>query len=223
MNDLIVANKKELVDAQDFYFRLDAVMEKALATKDVELVLNEGVRLIQIGQLTGMGLAKLAFELKKVWREFGVGATFEDTIMQYWSMEKVTLNRYMQIWEMRVALQEQGISQEIREALEEKTLDEQVKISIAWASGFPMDETVLQKLADAESPAEVYDMVRDIKNEEPRKNSLNIRLTRDGSLYAYAGQDSNGLYVGYLDIDSNDDTIKKAINRILNSCRIRQD
>jgi hypothetical protein len=66
---------------------------------------------------------------------------------------------------------------------------------------------------DTQCHRAISEIIRGIKGKAPRKSSMRIYMERDGTLNAWKGDAK--MFVGYLDIASDFELVKKAIERIL--------
>ena len=80
------------------------------------------------------------------------------------------------------------------------------------AQGYELEEHDWQELAEAPDYSSVQIRCRDIKGQPPRKNSLQLFLNPAGEIWAY--QQEQRYLIGYLEIESDKETVKKAIERI---------
>lgn len=73
-------------------------------------------------------------------------------------------------------------------------------------------------LSEAVDEAMVADVVREIKDKEKNSNHMSLKITEDGTLYVHQGKNSQT--VGHLFVDSENETVQKAIRRICENAGI---
>lgn len=221
MNDIIVSGLGQSVpDLSQARNMVDQVMAKALEDKDPEIAFNTGVVLFRATHLAGMALAKLAHDLKRNWNKFQVASRFEEVAVQYWPMEKVTLDRYIRIWEFQ---ESDEFPKELLEKIAQKDLKDQVAIATTWASGYEVTEDHLEQLAEAADNQEVLEILRDVKGVPARSNALTLKINPRGEIWAWTNEGST--YVGYLEValQNEDETLKRAIRRIISNSNIKEE
>jgi hypothetical protein len=199
----------------DILANVDIVIEQAISEKDPEIVFSAGETLIKANRLAGIGLAKLAFTMKDRWDEFGINEEFTDVASHYWQLAKLTIDRYIRVWEM---FDKEQIPDIQKDRLLQRPMKDLVAISSMVASGFPVPEPMWEVLAEAPNNATVLQEIRDIKGVEPRGDPMIIHLERDGTLRAWRG--GMGKHVGYLTLNDPDTDVEKAVNRIIDKVGI---
>lgn len=222
MNDIVPSSNDRPIpfDYSDVEMHVINLVEEAVKSDSPEYALEEGKRYIIAGRIAGMAVAQLAYELKNQWHKFSTSTPLEDFTAAYWGLSKVTLDRYIRIWEMRRSPE---IPAEVKSQIEQRDLSDQSAIATTWAAGYPITEDEWKDLAQAPDNGEVLSILRDIKGIEPRSNSLTLKMDRDGTLRGYSRDRSEGFFVGYLAIEEIDDPdVARAIRRILNSANIRE-
>ena len=199
----------------DILSQVDVVIDRAVTEKDPEIVFNAGEVLIKANRLAGIGLAKLAFTMNDRWSEFEINEEFSDAASHYWQLSKLTIDRYVRVWEM---FDKEPIPNGQKDKLLQRPMKDLVAISNMTASGYPVPEPMWEVLAEAPNNATVLSEIRDIKGVEPRGNPLIIHMERDGTLRAWWS--GEGKHVGYLNVQDLDSTVQKAINRIIDKVGI---
>ena len=201
--------------AGDILSQVDVVIDRAVSEKDPEIVFNAGGVLLQVNRLAGIGIAKLAFTMKDRWGEFEINEEFTDVASHYWKLSKLTIDRYIRVWEM---FDKESIPSTQKDKLLQRPMKDLVAISNMVASGYPIPEPMWEVLAEAPNNATILAEVRDIKGTEPKTGSMIIHMERDGSLRAW--RDGMGKHVGYLNLEHQDADVEKAVNRIIDKVGI---
>lgn len=220
MSDLIEVNSLDQslpVDYEQTLSKIDEVVQESIEMKDAYYALNFGVKLIQMAQLSGMGLAKLFYLLRENWEIFELGDSFDNVAYSYVGKSKATVDRYIRVWEM---YEERIIPKEFEEEIRQKNIKEQIYIATLPAQGYEPSKEDWQDIVDAPDYNSVSAKVREIKGEEPRKSALLIFISETGELSAQ--QEGEVQFVGYLDVNDAGDIAEKAIQRIIRSVGVLQ-
>lgn len=196
---------------------IEEVIQQALEKDDPSIAFNVGRSLIKASKLAGLGLAELLFTMKSYWPAFETGEEFEDRAFVEFGLSKATIMRYIRDWEM---LNSGDIPPQLENKIAEKNMKDINAIATTWASGYDIPEKAWEELADAPDNNAVLGILRDVKGIEPRVSSLVIRMERDGTLRGW--MQGEGHFLGYLAVEEakDDDTVKKAIERIISSSGI---
>lgn len=135
---------------------------------------------------------------------------FGDYIESTTSTKRVTVLRYVNVWE-------QIEKEEIPKSVQRKPLRELIPIAALIQQGFIPTKKEWDKIELASNISELGEVIRGIKGKKPRKSGMKIELERDGSLYVWI--DNTKKYLGYL-TDANDTDIQNAIERIISGANI---
>lgn len=205
------------VNPFEVYRQVDAVMESALQNNNPEYALDYGYQLVQASRISGLGLARLCGKLNTLWSQFKADEDFTDAAYKSWGLSRATITRYIHVYEM---LTSPEIPQEIRESLEQRPIRDLIQIGTTVASGFPISDDQWKGLVEAPDQITIRNALLDIRNEEPRPRSIILRMSRDGSLYAWS--DKQRYFIGYLEIElaKDEPVIDKSITRILKAVGI---
>lgn len=197
--------------------QVDSIIMRCIALGSPDEAFEAGAQFITAGVVSGIGLAKLAVEIKKAWPHFEIGAEFEDVAYKQWGLSVTTLRRYMRIWEMRVS---GDAPQELLDQIANRPLKDQQAIATLWESGELEDAGDWEKIAKTSTNAELLQTIREIRGTEQRSSSIVLRLERDGTIQAWTKDGT--FYVGHLAVEEQDENelLRKAINRIINNSGI---
>jgi hypothetical protein len=220
MSDLLELNGLDQslsVDTEPILERVDEIVQESIERGDVYYALNFGKGLIEVAQISGMGLAKLFYLLKKHWSEFQLGDKFDDVAFAYVGRTKDTVDKYVRVWEM---YENNIIPPQFEDEIKQKNIKDQVPIALMTVSqGYELDEEQWQQIVDAPDYTSVGAVVRDIKGKEPRKSALLIFIDSDGNLSAQ--QEGEIQFVGYFNEEPGD-IAEKAQQRLLRSAGVLQ-
>jgi hypothetical protein len=220
MSDLMELNGLDQsleVDTMPMLEKIDEIVQESIERGDVYIALDFGKNLIQVAQLSGMGLAKLFYLLRENWDKFEIGDNFNDVAYSYVGRTKATVDRYIRVWEM---YENKVIPAEFENEIKQKNIKDQIAVAILPAQGYDITEDDWQELVDAPDYTSVAKKVREIKGNEPKKSALLIFMSETGELSAQ--QEGVTQFVGYLDINDAGDIAEKAIQRLLKSAGVLQ-
>lgn len=204
------------VDSLELEQRVEEIITQAIEEKDAWKALNVCKTMIEIQQLSGIGLAKALYMIKGNWSAFGLKETFEDVAFEYFGKHRFTVDRYLAVQEM---YEKKLIPEEMRDDIKQMNIKSQIPIAKALEQGIEIDEEQWRKLAQAPDFSTVSKIVReDIKGAEPRKGSLVLSIDNVGSIWGF--YDGDRYFVGSLEVDTDDEIVIKAINRILSNSGI---
>lgn len=205
-------------DSDQITQEVDGIIQKAIVEGDPEIAIAAGRTLITSIRLAGLGMIRLLWGLKKRWGEFELdGVDFDDyNFSDTLGLSKTTITRYVRIGAM---LESEDVPNDVRGTLLTRQVKDLSAIATSWDSGFPINDEQWTRLAEATDNTEILETLREVKNTEPRHNSIRLVLEDDGSIRAW--HDNQGYFVGYLDRNSDNPIIVKAINRISNLTGMR--
>lgn len=218
---LLVTSFDQSIDTEDLSIldRIDKILAKAVAEKDAYIALNACKSLVTVSKISGLGLAKILYNVFTLWDEFEIQDAFDDVVYEYVGLHKYTVHKYVRVWAMH---QEKRIPAKYEQEILQRNIREQIPIANALVQGYKIDDENWDKLSNASDFNEVAKIVReDIKGKEPSIDALRLQLGIMGEIWAYkAGQKR---LVGALNIRDEDEIVKQAIQRIINNCGIMED
>jgi len=204
------------VDTEPMLEKIDEIVQESIERGDVYYALNFGKGLIEVAQVSGMGLAKLFYLLKENWDKFEIGDDFESVAYSYVGRTKDTVDKYIRVWKM---YEDSTVPLKYADDVLQKNIKDQIPIANMLAQGYEPDEKQWQQIVDAPDYTSVGAVVRDIKGKEPRKSALLIFIDDDGNLNAQ--QEGETQFVGYLNEEPGD-IAEKAIQRIIRAAGVMQ-
>lgn len=201
------------VTEEDALEAVDLALSNLKDTSDIEQIDMAEDTLLGLQRISGKALAKLLYGKRLWWNDTGQSkirqCTFEDYESSRHGLNPTVIDRYAVVWEKMSQLPEQFQLRPIRDLIPvAKTLEQ----------GYEIDDKAWKSLIKAASNAEILLIIRKIKHKPPRKSSIQMKLERDGTIKAWVG--TKGKFVGYLDIKSEDEDVKKAISRIMGNSGI---
>lgn len=166
-------------------------------------------RLIHIKR-ESLYLAKALWMISKSWDIFQLGDDFIPTANDYLGLHPHTIERYVKIWEMLTNY----VPAQFKDDIQQKNINSLIPIANALAAGYEVEEDVWKRLAEAPDNREISSIVREeVTGKEPRKNNLTLKVDIRGSIWAYTK--SGVFFVGSLEIEDENEFVKKSIERII--------
>jgi len=186
--------------------QVDSLIQTALANDDIGPVLQQIHRMTQAKELVGKALAKTLYNLHKHWYSFSISEheSFYGT-MDSINLSSTVVKRYLRVAEYIKSFPPQ---------IQEKPIRELIPIANAVSQGYDISDNDWKELERAERLSDIQKYVTtEIKNQEPRKGSLQIYLDSNGSLYCWYNQEQWN--IGYLDVECSEIGVRKSIDRII--------
>jgi len=209
---LIISPLDQSIDVEDD----DHVLEKiekmildSIEEHNYMQAINICTQLIQVTKLSGLALAKSLYLIKSRWSEFDIHDTFEDTLASRTGLTKATLQRYTSVWSMYA---ENKIPDEYAEQVRQMNIRSQVPIAQALDAGYEIEKDGWEELVSDPDFSSVNNTLREIKGKDPRPQALLLMMDRDGGIKAL--KKGKQVYVGWLNIDDEDEIVQQAISRI---------
>ena len=212
-------DQRVVVSPQDMVIlsTVDQVVKDALAEHDPRPALNFARRLRTSGQMTGVALAKLIFMLRELWGKpesqggFGLDPDdFEDAAAGDLGVSPQTVTKYANAWQEVLSRHPKlmGIPMESLLLLTAAAREGQLKAE-HWKE--------LEKAYDKQAVRQIVEKVRGVRTSGA--HALHILIDRDGTLRARRG---SGAYhtLGRLLVESDDEVVQHAIERLLNSAGV---
>ena len=190
--------------------KVDEIINKSLEEHDVFIALNACKELTTVSKLSGLGLAKFLYLIKKNWHKYNVEENFDDVVYAYIGVHEHTVDRYVKVYELIT----EYAPPEVAPTLKQYNMNMLIPIANAVAEGFDVSEKQWEKILEAPDANAISTIVREeIKEIPPRKSLLLIVFHKsDGTIWAW--QNNTRHYAGKLEVDAEDDYVKRAIRRI---------
>lgn len=212
-NQLAVVDGRVFTE-QDMFSAIDIVVADLNDTGDLGKATHVLTMLEKIEDVSSHAKARLLYGMNVWWIENRPDDVFKDYIESHSEKTKaVTVDRY-------ITVQSYIESGEIPEDVAQLPMRNLVPIAKTLSHGHKITRRQFDNIIKANNSREIEDILRGIKNKEPRKSSLQIQWARDGSLYAW--QNNKRAFLGYLDKENygSDPLAQKSINRILDNTGI---
>jgi hypothetical protein len=195
---------------KDILEKIDSIIQKSVEDGDPDIAGNALKSLLGVSRIAGLALAKFLYTFKFQWKNFNRTETFEAYVDDFVGRKPVTLKRYIRVWEMFVS---GDIPREYSEKLKLHPIRSLVPMAALHAQGYDIPSEKWMKLSNAPDVATVNKICREIKGLPPKKNSLQIEMDTDGSIYAWSN--NKRYYVGYFKVDDENEIVQKAIARLI--------
>ena len=187
---------------------VDDLIQDALSQDDPFVVISEIKKLLDARELVGKTLAKALYVLHQNWYSFSLSEQepFNDVLNASLNLHPHTLERYTKMWHYY---------EQLPTSIQEKPVREIIPITnMLSQDNYEITDEQWEKLEKATNPSEIGRIIReDIKNKGPRKSSIQIYLNQnDGTVYCWSNDLRHG--IGFLDVNSNEEAVQKAISRI---------
>lgn len=209
--DSIIPFSKEEIDL--IYVSVDDIMDKANIAGP-EIALDYAAKLRAGGQARGYALAHLLWRLKQQWKSFPTDDDFEDAIWKALGYSTDTTYRYVHIWD--------NIFANEKVPLAAKTHLLQMPINTTYALVSPtrqgeLDDEDWEEIEEATDKQAISEIISKAKGKEKKENPnlLVIILEKDGRLRCRKGQEKYEDF-GFLNLEKETDSVKAAIDRLLN-------
>lgn len=198
------------VDSDWVMDKIDEILKRSIKEKNVYLALNICKELVAVGQVAGLALSKALYYIQKNWDKYKVEGEFDDIVYEYIGKHKHTVERYVKVWGM---FDNAVVPQDHVEELQNRNIRDLIPIANAIYQGYEIDADQWEELVDAPDFNTVAKIIReDVKDKPPRKGALQLFLDSEGTIWAY--QDNHRYFVGSLEVSSDEEPIKQAIERI---------
>lgn len=191
--------------------KAENIINEAIKKKDAEIALSACEQLIKISKLSGIGLAKLLYLLKANWEVFERHDTFEEVAYTRFGKHRHTIDRYLAVYEQLFIAD--NVPEQYKKDIQQQAIRMQDYIASALKQGEEINNDEWEKLAHAPDINTVLKVLReDVRGKPPRKGSLQLWIDDLGSIWATFERDR--FFIGSLEVDSDEEAVQKAIERI---------
>lgn len=213
-NDLLlIGDLDQAIDTDNDWMetKIDEIIKRSIKEKNAYIALDAAKTLVGVAKLSSFGLAKLLYYTKKNWHRYKITETFEEVAYDRVGIAPANIDRYIRVWGM---FDNALIPQDYVEELQQRNIKDLIPLANALYQGFEVEQEEFEKLVDAPDYNSFAKIVReDIKGKPPRKGALSLYLDLKGTIWGI--QDKERKFVGSLEIDSDDDIVLKAVDRIV--------
>ena len=168
-------SKKWLKQIND---EVDDAVERSLLEGSPDIALELGHNLVATGHLRGVQLAKLFYELDKVWKSFDTDDTIEDAIQKATGVPLDTVEKYLSMYKYVLAPHPE---------LSDKPIGGLIAITVA-AREEEFSDKDWEDLAKAHDKSSMLDIRTRVRGTQTKGNSRLVGTwDRDGHIYARIG------------------------------------
>jgi len=219
MDDLMIVSSLDQnlpMELRDFLEEVNEKIQESIRQKNPYIALNVCKRFKLAAQLSGLGLARALYAIKKNWDKYETEEKFEDVAFQYVGVHRHTVDRYVSIWNMFDSGQ---VPEELAGDLQQRNIKDLVPIAKALEQGYDLTEDDWENLAEAPDYSTISKIIReDVKDKEPRKGSLQIMMNDIGTMWVWS--DGERFDLGSLRLLDSTEAVQKAISRIVSNAGV---
>lgn len=212
-SQLVLIDGQGALTRQDVMDAVDGVLIRMNQSGSMDEADQALVSLNHIEETSGLAKAKLLHGMYKYWVEHNLDLddNFWDHVETMGAQKIVYAKRLVTVWEHQ---------EDMPEAFKSRPVKDQIHVASALEQGFTFTKKDKDDLVRSSRESEVLEVVRRVKGKPARKDSLQLKLSRDGSLNAWMGNKKH--FIGFLNVKERESNpiIKKAIERILNCAGI---
>ena len=139
---------------------------------------------------------------------------FVDMVEGETGIKPITTRRYILAWSY---IEDCTIPKEVQD----RPMDDLVKIATTLDADYDITAENWKEIKRAANSAEVREILRKIKGQEPRKSSTRKVLSRNGSLDLYDSQGGKH-FVGNLEVKSDDELVQKFIRQLVQNLGVEE-
>ena len=207
------------MDLVDLFSRVDATVDDAVREGSVEGLIGYIRNLNKFADLSGKALARLLYRIQQNWHLFieSESDDFKDYMAAIFDMHPHSITRLINIAKMFEEAPQQYLG-----ALERKNNNELFPVANALDQGWSLDDEDWKDYIAATTRSERLEIVRQVKGVAPRRTGIFLWLTREGELIAFHSEHER-VFVGSLELDSDNPVVQKAIARIIKQTGIREE
>jgi hypothetical protein len=193
---------------QDVMDGVDLILKQLNETNEISTVDMALKNLSRIENVSSLAKAKLLSGMYHWWKKNADQQ--EDDFFDYLKVmdnqKRVYAERLIRVWDYQEVFPVDFKS---------RKLEEQIVVANALSQGYEISDKQWKQLEQSADASEIREIIRNVKNKNPRKSALNLSMDRDGTITAW--KDNKPHFVGYLDVKEieNDEVVAKSIERIL--------
>lgn len=191
---------------------VDETLKRASDEKSIEPALAGLVLLRKIAQSSVLGMGRFIYGIYQNWEDYEdvAGEDFFDFMYERTGLTRTTINRHIDIQEM---LQE--VPEKYKNQVEQLKFNYLRPMSALPKAGYLIADQDWKRFVQAGDAAEVRTLCRQIKGKPRRSSMLSIWINKDGTLQCLLQEEEKLKVIGYLDINNQDETVQKAVQRII--------
>jgi len=202
---------------KDIMERVDDVIVELRKTNSMNKITKAFNAFDEIDKVSGLAKAKLLWNWELWYKETGQAEKrndeFVDMVESETGFTKTPNRRYRMVWKH---IENNDIPKEIQS----RRMDDLIKIATVLSHGFEISKEQWKELERAATPSDIAETLRKVTGKQPKKSGIWGVLSSDGSLWAW--QNNKKHYVGFLEVNSEDEVVKRFIQRIVDNTGITE-
>lgn len=176
-----------LTTTNDILTQVDNVILTALTEHDPNYIIQAGLQLRMVSQVSGLALAKLLALGKENWDQFESDDDFATVAKVKMGVSDQTYNKYTWVWEHVINHPYLQNNPKLQEIILGKPIGGLILLTAA-ARENQLEESHWLEIANAPNVAAIRDIVAEVRGHVgPAKNTLRLLLNPDGTLMAKLG------------------------------------
>ena len=204
---------QSLPTEKDFSWLKDEVdnrLSNAIQSGDLDAAGDLVEGLVKVTKASGKELAKVLYTLNTNWNVFNTDETFLEWAYLRSGLHRHTIERYVKVEEL---FSGESVPEDIKPFLAEKNLAELFPIANMVDQGYEPDSDQWKDIILQPDESSIRNKVREIKEQEPRKTALILKIDDMGSIWAI--KEGVRKFIGSLELSDEDEVVQKAIKRII--------
>lgn len=206
---------------------VDEIIIQAITAGDPVPAMNFANELIRSSQVRGVALAKLFYGLSEQWNLFqaaGYDDNFVDFTEVHTGYSAQTITKYTRMWKNIFANPE--ISENVKKQLMGREIGQLLLLTALAGEG--VDEDKMEEIANTSDERALKEAIRSERGERTSSATsvrIYLQLREEGNLprgCLFVRRGNQTTIVGSLDVDSGEELVEKAINRIVNGAGISE-
>jgi len=198
---------------------VDNVISQSTMTGTPDIALEFGLQVRRTAAISGYVLAKLLYELERIWNLFGIDGNFEDTIQERIGSSPSTTRKYVAMW--KSIFENENISEDTKNLLLKRPIGDTLLLTATAAEGNITPEE-LELAAVAPDKNALRDMILGFRGEHTSSaNALRLYIVTHpennqyvvGTLLARRGSGASRP-IGMLFVQDDDPDVQQGIARI---------
>ena len=209
---------QSLPTEKDFSWLKDEVdnrLSNAIQSGDLDAAGDLVEGLVKVTKASGKELAKVLYTLNTNWNVFNTDEAFLEWAYLRSGLHRHTIERYVKVEEL---FSGESVPEDIKPFLAEKNLAELFPIANMVDQGYEPDSDQWKDIILQPDESSIRNKVREIKEQEPRKTALILKIDDMGSIWAI--KEGVRKFIGSLELSDEDEVVQKAIKRIITNSGI---
>lgn len=195
--------------------RVDNIIQKSIEAGDLSMADDAMQSLLGINRVSGLATAKFIYTMKHGWKYFNQEDSFENHAWETWGISKATQKKGCRAWEFLIS---DDIPKEYLEKIKLQGIKSIIPMSNLWAQKWEVEPHQWLALSNAPDVATVNKLIRQIKNVEPKANSIQMEWDADEkSIIVWKNGTPHPIHLMFKE---GDDVISAGLDRILKSSGI---